>query len=109
MRTSFFSDDTICAVATPPGMGAIAVVRVSGPQSHEIVCRLFHQHGKSFAKEQIQGYRCYYGQIIAPKKTTTVTVPTESEILDEVLVTFFTAPHSFTGAGWRTAQSRRLY
>lgn len=97
MRTSFFSDDTICAVATPPGMGAIAVVRVSGPQSHEIVCRLFHQHGKSFAKEQIQGYRCYYGQIIAPKKTTTVTVPTESEILDEVLVTFFTAPHSFTG------------
>ena len=74
MRTSFFSDDTICAVATPPGMGAIAVVRVSGPQSHEIVCRLFHQHGKSFAKEQIQGYRCYFGQIIAPKKTTTVTV-----------------------------------
>ena len=50
MRTSFLSDDTICAVATAPGMGAIAVVRLSGPQSHDIVCRLFQQHGKSFPK-----------------------------------------------------------
>ncbi|MCR5013851.1 MAG: tRNA uridine-5-carboxymethylaminomethyl(34) synthesis GTPase MnmE [Bacteroidales bacterium] len=92
MRTSFFSDDTICAVATPPGIGAIAVVRLSGPQSHEIVCKLFCQHGKPLAKEKIESHRCYYGHIVAPSKDGA-----EGEILDEVLVTFFVAPHSFTG------------
>ena len=92
MRTSFFSDDTICAVATPPGTGAIAVVRVSGPQSHDVVCKLFYQKGKPFAKEKIQGYRCYFGNIVVP-----VSATGETEVLDEVLVTFFVAPHSFTG------------
>ena len=82
MITSFLSDDTICAVATAPGMGAIAVVRLSGPQSHDIVCRLFHQHGNPFQKERIEGYRAYYGQIVD---------------LDDAVVTFFKAPHSFTG------------
>lgn len=82
MITSFLSDDTICAVSTAPGMGAIAVVRLSGSQSHDIVCRLFSQHGKPFQKELIEGYRAYYGQIVD---------------LDDVVVTFFKAPHSFTG------------
>ena len=88
MRTNLLSNDTIAAVATPPGMGAIAVVRVSGALSHDLVCRLFHQHGEPFAKEKIQGYHTYFGHIVHP-----VT----HEILDEVLVTFFTAPRSFTG------------
>lgn len=87
MRTSFLSDDTICAVATAPGMGAIAVVRLSGPQSHDIVCRLFYQHGKPFSKERIEGYRAYFGQIVIQPDTN----------LDDVVVTFFKAPHSFTG------------
>ena len=86
MRTSFLSDDTICAVATAPGMGAIAVVRLSGPQSHDIVCRLFYRNGKPFPKERIEGHRAYYGQIIC-----------NDDVLDEVVVTFFKAPHSFTG------------
>lgn len=88
MRTSFFSDDTICAVATPSGMGAIAVIRLSGPQSHDIVCSLFQQHGKPFPKEQIRGYQTFYGHIVLPEN---------GRELDEVLVTFFVAPHSFTG------------
>ena len=83
MRTSFLSDDTICAVATAPGMGAIAVVRLSGPQAHDIACRLFYRNGKPFQKELIEGYRAYYGQI--------------GDGLDEAVVTFFKAPHSFTG------------
>lgn len=82
MIMSFLSDDTICAVATAPGMGAIAVVRLSGSQSHDIACRLFYQHGKPFQKERIEGYRAYFGQIVD---------------LDDVVVTFFKAPHSFTG------------
>lgn len=86
MRTSFLSDDTICAVATPTGMGAIATVRVSGPQAHAIVCGLFQHKGKPFEMSRIEGYRAYYGQIA--DATTT---------LDEAVVTFFKAPHSFTG------------
>ncbi len=93
MRTSFLSDDTICAVATAPGMGAIAVTRLSGPQAHEIICRVFFQQGKPFSEKKIQGYRSFYGSIILPSSTDQ-TIP---EVLDEVLVTFFVAPHSFTG------------
>lgn len=89
MRTSFFSDDTICAIATVPGMSAIAVLRMSGNKSHDILCRLFYQHGKPFPKEKIQGHKVFYGHLVIPGET--------KETLDEVLVTFFTAPHSFTG------------
>lgn len=89
MRTSFLSDDTICAVATAPGVAAIAVIRLSGPQSHEITCNLFCQHGKPFPKEKINGYQAFYGNIIMPD--------TNHEVLDEAVVTFFKAPHSFTG------------
>ena len=93
MRTSFLSDDTICAIATPSGTGAIAVIRVSGSKAHEIVCNLFHQHDAPFPKEKIEGYRTYYGHIVIPSHDTA----SDNEILDEVLATFFVAPHSFTG------------
>ena len=86
MRTSFLSDDTICAVATPSGMGAIATVRVSGPRAHAIVCSLFRHKEQPFTETMIEGYRAYYGQIVGPDET-----------LDEAVVTFFKAPHSFTG------------
>ena len=86
MRTSFLSDDTICAVATPSGMGAIAVVRLSGPKAHDIVCGLFYQHGKPFPKDKISGYKAYYGEISV-----------RNDVLDEAVATFFIAPHSFTG------------
>lgn len=86
MRTIFFSEDTICAVATPHGMGAIATVRVSGPRAHVIVCGLFQRKGRAFQKDQIEGYRAYYGQVVDADAP-----------LDEAVVTFFKAPHSFTG------------
>ena len=88
MIENFFSNDTICAVATPSGMGAIAVVRVSGPQAHPVVCRLFHRQGKPFPSEKIEGYKTFFGRLVDPNN---------AEILDEALVTFFLAPHSFTG------------
>ena len=88
MRTNLLSNDTICAVATPPGMGAIAVVRVSGPDTHRLVCQLFRHKGKPFPQEKVEAYKAFYGQIADP-----VT----DEVLDEVIVTFFVAPHSFTG------------
>ena len=93
MRTSFLSDDTICAVATAPGMGAIAVVRLSGSRSHDIACRLFHWRGNPFPKERIEAYRAYYGQIVDASQHCEQS----TDVLDEVVVTFFKAPHSFTG------------
>lgn len=87
MRTSFFSDDTICAVATAPGMAAIAVVRLSGPSAHEMACRVFYQHGQPFSMDKIKGYQSFYGNIVEPS----------GDVLDEAVVTFFKAPHSFTG------------
>jgi len=106
MRTSFLSDDTICAAATPPGMGAIAVVRLSGPQAHDFACRLFYQHRKPFPKDQIEGYRAYFGQIIdtrhcehseATRRLFDRREKIHNDVLDEAVVTFFKSPHSFTG------------
>ena len=86
MQTNILNNDTICAIATPHGMGAIAVVRVSGSKAIPIVCQLFTQNNKPFNAKKIVSHQAYHGHIMDGKET-----------LDEVLVTFFKAPHSFTG------------
>ena len=86
MNTSILNTDTICAIATPHGMGAIAVVRVSGPQALPIVSQLFTQNDKAFDLEEMVSHKAYYGHIVD-----------HGELIDEVLVTFYQAPHSFTG------------
>lgn len=73
--------DTICALATPPG-GAIAVVRVSGPDAVAITGSIF-----SKPLEKAEGYSLHFGQI----------KDMDSKELDEVLVSVFRAPHSYTG------------
>ena len=79
-------DDTICAIATPHGMGAIATIRVSGNQSFPIVASLFQHKKQILDPNQIISHKAYYGFIVD-----------KGEMLDEVMVTFFEAPHSFTG------------
>lgn len=77
-------EDTICAIATAQG-GAIGVVRVSGPESVNITDGIF---------------RPANGVRLAERKAGTVTFGTVmdgEDILDEVLVTLFRAPHSYTG------------
>ena len=86
MQTNILNTDTICAIATPHGMGAIAVVRVSGPEAISVVSQLFTQNDLAFDKSKIVANKAYYGHIVD-----------HGELLDEVLVTFFKAPHSFTG------------
>ena len=86
MLNRFISNDTICAIATPHGMGAIAVVRISGPRAFPIVAELFQYKGKYLETSKIIPNRAYYGHLID-----------KDELLDEVMVTFFQAPHSFTG------------
>ena len=79
-------NDTICAVATPPGTGAIAIVRMSGPESLDIAFKLFFPFQKNLEKKQVKSHHMYYGEI-----------RTEKELVDEVLFTFFKAPRSYTG------------
>ncbi len=72
--------DTICAVASAGANGAVAVVRLSGPQAKEILNRTV---ARARAWE--------------PRRQTFCTLLDGAEILDKALVTYFEAPHSFTG------------
>jgi len=76
-----FSSDTIAAIATPPGEGAIAMVRISGPDAAPILARIF----KSSVKTP------------APRQATFGKIHDGEDVLDQVLVTTFQAPASFTG------------
>ena len=78
--------NTICAISTPYGSGGIAVVRVSGISAIAIVDKLFHGR-KSLI--EAKAYTVHYGEIVRVSDTT--------EVLDQVLVSVFRAPHSFTG------------
>ena len=73
--------DTICALATPPG-GAIAIIRVSGPDAITVTEKIF-----SKSLEKAKGYTLHFGQV----------TDAEGKELDEVLVSLFRAPHSYTG------------
>lgn len=83
--------DTIAASATPPGTSGVALIRLSGPASPAIAAAIFRPAGKRFPPaDQMAGYTCAPGLIVDPG-----TVP-ESAI-DQVVLTRFAAPHSFTG------------
>lgn len=75
--------DTIVAVATPPGRSAIAVIRLSGPRSVEILRSLVRD--EQFTPEA--------NRIVLKK----IITGDESEVLDYALVSYFAGPHSFTG------------
>ena len=76
-------DDTICAPATARG-GAIAVIRVSGPEALSCVDAVFHGRAPLAAAP---GYSLHYGEIREADGTS----------LDDVVVSVFRAPHSYTG------------
>ena len=77
---------TICAVSTAPGVGGIAVIRVSGPEALPVALRLFRYGGETPVAESVKPRYAYYGEVIAG-----------DELIDEVVLTYFRAPHSFTG------------
>ncbi|GHU70099.1 tRNA modification GTPase MnmE [Bacteroidia bacterium] len=87
-------NDTICAVATPPGTGGIAVIRISGKEAFVITDRIFRPNKQAIPVERQLAYTLSYGKIV---KVDPVRHDTPEEILDEVLVAVFRAPHSFTG------------
>ena len=88
--------NTICAISTPYGSGGIAVIRVSGESAIPIVDGLFH--GRKSLLEAA-AYTVHYGEIRKPTPTPSLEgrENNQQEILDQVLVSVFRAPHSFTG------------
>lgn len=79
--------DTICAVATPIGEGGIAIIRISGDKSLEIANRIFIGKNKKDIL-QMKTYTMKYGNIIDLDS---------NEIIDEVILSYMKAPHSYTG------------
>ena len=77
-------ENTIVAISTAMGNGGIGIVRMSGEKSFEILDKIFRpKNNDGF----IKGYQIKYGNIIDPKN---------EEIVDEVLVSYFVAPKSYT-------------
>ncbi len=81
----FHTDTTICAPATASG-GAIAVIRVSGPKSLEISEKIFFSLDKSVKLSDQKGFTILFGDIRS-----------ETELIDEVLISIFRSPRSYTG------------
>ena len=88
---------TICAPATAPG-GAMAVIRVSGPEAISITSRIFSKD-----LTQAKGYTLHYGNILNPENDATASSSSEKNcasadrIIDDVIVSVFRSPHSYTG------------
>jgi tRNA modification GTPase len=102
-------DDTIVAIATPPGRGGIGVVRLAGPDALAIAAPMLR------LRHELLPERAVFGELIEPDTVTTrleeVKIPTlaakgaarmghpspeNSQRIDEVVVTFFAKPHSYT-------------
>src|SRR5882672_1989747 len=102
-------DDTIVAIATPPGRGGIGVVRLAGPRAREIAKPLLR------LKHEMEAGRATFAELVEPcagtsqnfaesvpgaGQRTGVSAPHESfslpQRIDEVVVTYFAKPHSYT-------------
>lgn len=78
--------ETICALATPSGESAIAVIRVSGEKAIEICDKIFLNTKRQHILLNAKTHRAYFGNIV-----------NKGKIIDECLCTVFRAPHSYTG------------
>ena len=79
-------ESTIVALATPPGAGGIAVVRLSGPESYRVTGQVFRPMNPEKKVSEAKGYTAMFGHFIA-----------RGETLDEGVALFFRAPRSYTG------------
>ncbi|MFL5763640.1 MAG: tRNA uridine-5-carboxymethylaminomethyl(34) synthesis GTPase MnmE [Bacteroidia bacterium] len=86
MNTQALNNDTIVALATPQGIGAIGVIRLSGPQAVEIASSVFSgKNGKPKDLGSAASHTIHFG-----------VIQDGDVILDEVLLSLFKAPHSYT-------------
>jgi tRNA modification GTPase len=77
---------TICAITTPPGSGAIAIIRISGEKSIEIADQIFNSRVVGKRINDQKAYSLHFGSIYD-----------QEELVDEVVLALFRAPHSYTG------------
>ena len=77
-------EDTIAAIATAPGVGAVGIVRVAGPAAFEVADNIFHPHSGQRARDLKTG-RVTYGRVLDG-----------DTLVDEALLLSFRAPHSYT-------------
>lgn len=75
---------TIASISTAPGIGGIGIIRISGKNAFEILDKIFEPKSPKNI-EEIPGYTIKYGHIKENEKT-----------IDEVLVSYFKAPKSYT-------------
>lgn len=80
------NDSTICAIATPPGSGAISIIRISGKDAYSICNKIVKFRDKKKILIDLKPYTIHFANIIHDEK-----------LIDEVLVSLFRAPHSYTG------------
>ena len=77
---------TICAIATPPGEGAIGIVRLSGPQAIQVVNRIFRNKNQ-VGLLSAETHTLHHGRIVNPQT---------EKVLDEVMVAVLRAPKTYT-------------
>ncbi len=77
---------TICAISTSPGVGAIAIIRLSGEDAIRIADKVFKSPKKGKVLVEQKANTLHFGQIVF-----------NDETIDEVVVSLYKAPHSFTG------------
>ncbi len=82
---NFDFDDLICSISTPQGVGAIAIIRISGKGAKKILEDIFFPATK-IKNDSIEPRKAYYGQIA-----------NGNTVIDEVVVTWFKTPNSYTG------------
>ena len=79
--------NTIAAIATATGVGGIGIIRMSGDKCFEVLKKIFKPINETVDVDNVKGYTMKYGYIINPST---------NEKIDEVLVSFFKAPKSYT-------------
>ncbi|MCS7150317.1 MAG: tRNA uridine-5-carboxymethylaminomethyl(34) synthesis GTPase MnmE [Caldimicrobium sp.] len=84
MKPKFYPEDTIAAIATPPGRGAIGVIKISGDQALSILEKIFQPKKP---KPFLESHRFHYGYIKDRES---------NEFIDEVLVVYMKKPYSYT-------------
>ena len=86
MRALVQQNGTIAAIATPPGVGGIAVVRISGSGAYSVAEAVFRPKNPNKSLRAASGYTALFGHFVE-----------DGALCDEVVALCFRAPHSYTG------------
>jgi len=84
LKPKLYTEDTIAAIATPPGKGAIGVIKISGESSLSILKKIFRPFK---SRSEFESHKLYYGFIVDPK---------DEKVIDEVLVVYMKKPKTYT-------------